>query len=209
MSAYIPALAAIAVAVFTAIWGAIIYPRQKAVDRDNYAAQKDIDREEYAAQKKTDRGIELRNQRMKAYDRYLAAYGRNTNLYDATGDRPADDSPEVIASLDEYWLAYRSLFQIALDPVLLAVTDFHKIYWMHDTDLTGDAYFQKFKSLYAAMIIEMRKDAFEETELPKKIVEERIPFYYTKDTKAASAEHVSAEQEEPLRPRAPWWRRER
>jgi hypothetical protein len=64
MSAYIPALGAIAVAVFTAIWGAIIYPRQKAVDRQNYADQKAIDRDEYAAQKKTDREIELRNRRM-------------------------------------------------------------------------------------------------------------------------------------------------
>jgi len=201
MSAFIPALGAIAVAVFTAVWGIIIYPRQKAVDRENYAAQKAIDREEYAAQKKTDRGIELRNQRMKEYDRYLAAFSRNTTLYDH-GHSPADDSPEVIASVDEYWLAYRSLFQIATDPVLLAVTEFHKFQWMQDTDLTGDPYYQEFKRLYAAMIIEMRKDAFEETKLHKEIVEERIPFYY--DPEAASPE-----QEEPSRSRAPLQRRQR
>jgi|SRR5215210_2913686 len=201
MSAYVPALAAIAVAVFTAVWGAIIYPRQKVIDRQNYVAQKAIDRDEYAAQKKTDREIELKNQRMKEYNRYLTAYGQNTTLYDY-GHNPVPDSPEVVASVNEYWLAYRSLFQIASDPVLLAVTEFHKIYWMDDHDLTGDAYFQRFKSLYAAMIIEMRNDAFEETKLHKGIVEDRIPFYY-------HPEAARDEQEEPPPPRVPWRRRQR
>src|SRR5687768_1879909 len=100
MSAYIPALAAIAVAVFTAVWGFLIYPRQKDVDRKNYAAQKAIDREEYAAEKNTDRKIELRNRRMMAYERYLTAYRANTSLLDFGRNFPGD-SPERITAATE------------------------------------------------------------------------------------------------------------
>jgi hypothetical protein len=179
MSVYIPALGAIAVAVFTAIWGAIIYPRQKAVDRQNYADQKAIDREEYAAQKKTDREIELRNRRMKEYESYLTAFRKDARLYDY-GRTPAEDSKEKIETVNEYWLAYGTLFQLAPDPVLLAVADFHKFAWLREPPgVTGDAYDQRFKTLYAAMIIEMRRDAFEETELPQELVEELLPFNFS------------------------------
>lgn len=70
------------------------------------------------------------------------------------------------------------MFQIASDPVLLAATDFHKFAWIQDTDLSGSAYRERFKDLYATMILAMRKDAFEATELPKELIEERLPWYF-------------------------------
>jgi hypothetical protein len=204
MSVYIPALGAIAVAVFTAIWGAIIYPRQKAVDRQNYADQKAIDREEYAAQKKTDREIELRNRRMKEYEGYLTAFRKDARLYDY-GRTPAEDSKEKIETVNEYWLAYGTLFQLAPDPVLLAVAEFHKFAWLREPYVESDeAYDRRFKTLYAAMIIEMRKDAFEETRLPQELVEELLPFYFSQ-----ASEPASDEGEESPRSRASWRRRER
>jgi hypothetical protein len=122
-----------------------------------------------------DRMIELQNRRRDAYQRYLAAFNGYSSLFDLYPP-PAESSKERIEAVKEYWLAYGSLFQIASDPVLLAASDFHKVAWVNDTDLTGEAYDQEFKTLYATMIIEMRKDAFERTELSQKLVEERIPF---------------------------------
>ncbi len=89
---------------------------------------------------------------------------------------PAGNSKERSEAVKEYWLAYGSLFQIASDPILLAASDFHKVAWIQDTNLIGEAYNQEFKNLCAKMIIEMRKDAFERPQLRKELVEERIPF---------------------------------
>jgi hypothetical protein len=122
-----------------------------------------------------DRAIELQNRRREAYQRYLAAYNGYSSLYDLHPP-PAENSKERIEAVKEYWLAYGSLFQIASDPVLLAASDFHKLAWVYDTDLTGKGFEQEFKTLYASMIIEMRKDAFERTLLRKELVEARIPF---------------------------------
>src|SRR5215211_1733407 len=120
----------------------------------------------YVYQKHTDRKVELRNRRMQEYEHYLTAYRKFISLYDFD-PVPADNSEDVIKAINEYWLAYSNLFHVASDSVLLAVADFHKLGWMGDTDLTGEAYDQEFKDLYATMIIEMRKDAFEKTELQK------------------------------------------
>jgi hypothetical protein len=191
MSAFIPTLGAIAVAVFTAIFGLITYRQQKRVDRENYTAQKE-----------TDRKIELRNRRMQEYERYLTAYRGYTSLYDFDPP-PAQNDKDRIKAINDYWLAYSNLFQIASDSVLVAVTDFHKFEWMQDTDLTGEDNYQEFKRLYATMIIEMRKDAFEETELQKELVKERLPFNFSQ-----ASETATAEQEDSPRRRAPWRRRE-
>jgi hypothetical protein len=162
-------------AIFTAFWGIISYRQQKTVDRKEYAAQKEIDRK-----------IELRNRMMREYERYLTAYRANTSLVDF-GRNFAVDSPERITAETEYWLAYSSLFQLASASVLLAVTEFHTLAFLHKTTLKGEAVDQEFKRLYAEMIIKMRKDAFEETELDKEdkeleelkleeLVKQRIPI---------------------------------
>jgi hypothetical protein len=138
----------------------------------------------YVYQKRTDRKVELRSRRMKEYERYLTAYRGYTSLYDFDPP-PAENDEDRINAINEYWLAYSNLFHVASDSVLLAVADFHKLGWMGDTDLTGEAYDQEFKDLYATMIIEMRKDAFEKTELQKEKVEERLPFNFSEASKAA------------------------
>jgi hypothetical protein len=143
----------------------------------------------YLYQKRTERKVELRNRRMKEYERYLTAYRGYTSLYDFNPP-PADNSEDRIKAINEYWLAYSNLFYIASDSVLLAVTNFHKLAWMGDTGLTGEAYDQEFKHLYATMIIEMRTDAFEKTELRKEKVEQRLPFNFSPASKPANGEQA-------------------
>jgi hypothetical protein len=87
----------------------------------------------YVNQKRPERKVELRNRRVKEYDRYLTAYRGYTSLYDF-GSTPAQDSPEKIKAVNEYWLAYSNLFNIASDRVLLAASEFHKLAWMDVTE---------------------------------------------------------------------------
>ena len=178
MSVYIPILVAVFSAIATAIFGLWSYRQQKAIDRQNYIDQKD-----------TDRKIDLIHRRINEYERYLTAYRAKTLLLDFNRER-AQQHPELAQELDpellnpewikvetEYWHAYSSLFQIASDLVLLSVAEFHKFSWIGETDLpAGEAWTQEFNRLYATMIIEMRSDAFEETKLPKELVEEHLPF---------------------------------
>jgi len=164
----------------------------------SYRAQKRMDLKNYADQKETDRQIDLRNLRMKAYERYLKAFRGETSLYDF-GRMPAMDSPVKIKAVNEYWLAYSNLFQIASDPVLLAVTDFHKLAWMwDDTDLKkGEDFEQGFRRLYAEMIIRMRQDAFEGTKLEPDLVKKRLPFAFPKKQ---PVEDLEASRPTPLSP---------
>jgi len=98
------------------------------------------------------------------------------SLWTVEVDKDNSDKAEDEKRRKEYWEAYSSLFQVASDSVLLAVTEFHKFAWMNDPPLTGEAWDEKFKELYATMIFEMRTDAFEKSQLPKELVEERLPF---------------------------------
>jgi hypothetical protein len=70
------------------------------------------------------------------------------------------------------------LFPLASDAVLLAATTFHKFAWTGDTDLTGEAYDQEFKRMYATLIVEIREEVYEATQLPTDIVEDRLPFNF-------------------------------
>jgi hypothetical protein len=167
LSTLIPILVAVIPTVATALFGLWSYRHQKQVDRENYVAQKE-----------TDRKIELRNLRMKGYQEYLTAFRANAALYDFP-PFPENDDPARIETVQKYWLAYSNLFQIASDPVLLAVTTFHNFAWMEDTNLNPEDRKNEFKSLYATMIFEMRKDAFEETKLQKERVEQRLPFNFS------------------------------
>ena len=166
MSDYIPTLVTIAVALFTAIFGIYSYSKQKAVDRENYVAQKE-----------TDRKIELRNRRMQEYERYLTAYRKYSSLYDFDPP-PAENSEDRKKAVNEYWLAYSNLFHIASDSVLLAVSEFHNWAWIEDPDITNETV-EKFKALYAEMIIEMRKDVSERTKLSRDVVQDRLPFNFS------------------------------
>jgi hypothetical protein len=146
----------------------------------------------YLYQKRTDMKVELRNRRVKEYDRYLTAYRGYTSLYDL-GPPPADDSEDRVKAVNEYWLAYSSLFNIASDRVLLAVTEFHQLAWMESTDRdladeeTEKAFNEEFKALYTTMILKMRHDVSEKTELKRETVEERLPFNFSKASEPAKS----------------------
>src|SRR5215204_4478824 len=102
----------------------------------------------------TDRKVELRNRKMKEYERYPTAFRQYGSLYDFD-PRPASDSEEVTKAVNEYWLAYSNLFHIASDSVLLAVADFHKFRWLQEgtADLSDADYDNEFKNRYAIMLI--------------------------------------------------------
>jgi hypothetical protein len=89
-----------------------------------------------------------------------------------------EGSREQKVAEKKYWRTYSSLFQVASDEVLLAVTDFHEFAWLQKTSLRGEAWYQEFRRLYADMIIKMRKDAFEKTTLDRQVVEQRLPFSF-------------------------------
>jgi hypothetical protein len=151
----------------------------------------------YVYQKQTERKIELRNRRVKEYDRYLTAYRGYTSLYDF-GHPPAEDSEDRVKAVKEYWLAYSTLFNIASDRVLLAASEFHKLAWMDATDKnladkeTEKAFNEEFKDLYTTMILKMRHDISEKTELKMETVEERLPFNFSKASEPARCEREQA-----------------
>jgi hypothetical protein len=151
----------------------------------------------YVYQKRTERKVELRNRRVKEYDRYLTAYRGYTSLYDFSPP-PAEDSPEKIKVVNEYWLAYSNLFNIASDRVLLAASAFHKLAWMDVTEKnladeeTEKAFNEEFKDLYTTMIMKMRHDFSEKTELDEDTIAERLPFNFSKASEPAKCERKQA-----------------
>jgi intergrase/recombinase len=149
MTELVPTLGAVMLAAVTAIFGILSYRNQK----------------------ETDRQIELRNRRMKDYDAYLAAY-YHYRMWEGV-DKDKTDKAAL-----EYQDAYRNLFQVASDRVLIAATDFNEFAWRENTTLTGEDYRNRFKELYATLILEMRRDAFEKTKLPRDLVEERLPWAF-------------------------------
>jgi hypothetical protein len=153
----------------------------------------------YRAQKRTDRHVELRNLRIKAYEQYISAFRAWTTLsswYEGARRQPEDIDEQKQAASGSYWMAYGSLFQIASDTVLEAVIDFHEFAWLWRTDLQGDDWDEEFKNRYTTMIIEMRKDAFEKTQLGEDRVKEHLPFDFsegpTADRVAGTPEQSNA-----------------
>jgi hypothetical protein len=161
--ALIGALGIIGAAVVTAMMATRSYRVQKRMDRENYAAQKVIDR-----------NAELLSRRGKEYERYLSAYRGYVSLYDFDPP-PADNSEQRIAAVNEYWLAYSTLFHIASDSMLLAATRFHRLAWLGEPELIGEAYDEQFKELYATLLIEIRKEAYPGTEMHKDLLA-NLPF---------------------------------
>jgi hypothetical protein len=156
-SVLIPVLGTFVVAIVTAAFGL-----------RNYRQQREIDRK-----------VELRNRRAKEYERYLTAYA-DVRRWDGV-----DDDKHEAANL-KYYRAYHNLFQVASDPVLKAATEFHNsVAWGGEPHEAGEEYGKRFKKLYGRMILAMRKDAFEATEIPEAVIVERLPWYFEESTKGA------------------------
>ena len=134
-------------------------------------------------EKRNDRRIELQKLRREAYESYLTAYNQHASLYDFDPP-PSEGDPRVIDAKNEYWRAYRGLFHVAPDEVLIAASDFHRFAWMGDypdsyseSDRWHEVYVKQFRELYARMLGEMRRDAFGQTYLPLEMIEDRLPFF--------------------------------
>jgi len=128
-------------------------------------------------ERRLDREVEARNRRREAYERYLSAFQNSSSLFDSE-PFPAPDSEEVVKTVNEYWRAYRGLFHIATDAVLLAASNFHRLAWLHDPDLRAGPFEEEFRERFAAVLIEMRRDVFEQTQLPKTTIENLLPYNY-------------------------------
>ena len=181
MSVYIPTIGTILVAVVTAIFGIFSYKQQKREDSKNYVEQKRIDRE-----------VDLRKQRIEDYERYITAYQKDTSLYDFD-PRPTETSEAKLQARSEYWVAYSNLFQIASDPVLRAASDFHKFWWEYDS--TDEEQNEEIASLYAKMIMAMREDVSEKTNMTLEDIEGRVPFVFT-PSQSINGEAARGEQTE-------------
>jgi len=151
VSVLIPILVAVVPTIGTAIFGLWSYGQQRRVDRE----------------------VDLRNQRRKDYERYITAYQKDTSLYDYD-PRPTETSEAKISARSEYWIAYSNLFQIASDPVVRATSNFHNFWWEYDP--SNQEQFNEFSALYAKMIVAMRVDVSERTELSLEEMRERVPF---------------------------------
>jgi hypothetical protein len=152
------------------------YRDQKEADRDYYKVQKETDRDYYKDQKETDRQDANTKARAKIYKKYLTAYA-SVMAWPEDGD-PADYAKRY----EQYYDAYHDLFQVAEDDVFEATTAFHQIAWREGIVSVPaeeeESYKEKWKKAYAQMLIAMRADAFEKTDLPVEEIAQRLPWYW-------------------------------
>lgn len=149
MSALIPIMGTILVAVVTAAFGIL----------------------SYRTQKETDRQVDLRKQQRTAYENFLESYYDWTFTESGTDeDRKADD---------KYRHAYFKLFPLASDRFLRAAMDFHTYAREEPyPDFAKKADREKFEELWSNLILEMRKDAEVESRVSKSEIEAHIPWYW-------------------------------
>jgi hypothetical protein len=157
----------------------------------------------YRAQKKEDHKAALKTKRQGAYEQYIAAFGNanhwktnvddwkkriavlNREMKDADNDnydqrveyynyaidklRDAEDQHK--ASQAEYHAAHDNLLPAGSDRVIVAVNSFHTYYTDEPKRVPIEL-----KIRYARMIIAMREDSFERTDLTVKGVAQNIPW---------------------------------
>jgi hypothetical protein len=149
MSALVPVMGTILVAVVTAIFGIL----------------------SYRTQKDTDRQVELRKQQRVAYENYLQSY------YDWTFTKEGTDEDKQAD--DKYRQAYFKLFPLASDSFLRAAMAFHTYAREEPyPDFAGEADREKFEELWSNLVLELRKDAEVESRVTKSEIEEHIPWYW-------------------------------
>ncbi len=118
----------------------------------------------YREQKKQDREEELIKRRQLEYERYLTAFS-NAGRW-----KGVDDEKHAEAEA-EYHEAHSNLLLVGSDDAITAANKFHR-YYVHAERVDP----REVKMRYAAMIVAMRKDGFEETELSVREVAMNIPW---------------------------------
>jgi hypothetical protein len=141
----------------------------------------------YQQQKKFDRDTELRKERGTAYNNYLNAYTEAQRWRGVVGKEE-----KFTEALQAYSQAYNALFPIAKSEVLITITEFHQHTWLEgDNSFKEVAWLEpslsqknwkewvaKWKRLYASMILEIRRDAFDASGLSVASLGERLPWYF-------------------------------
>jgi len=149
VSALIPVMGTILVAVVTAAFGIL----------------------SYRTQKETDRRVELRKQQRTAYENFLQSY------YDWTFTKEGTDEDEKADN--KYRQAYFKLFPLASDSFLRAAMAFHTYARDEPyPDFAKGADREKFEELWSNLILELRKDAEVESRVSKSEIEDHIPWYW-------------------------------
>jgi hypothetical protein len=141
----------------------------------------------YQQQKKFDRDTELRKERGTAYNNYLNAYTEAQRWRGVVGKEE-----KFTEALQAYSRAYNALFPIAKSEVLITITEFHEHTWLEgDNSFKEVAWLEPslsqknwkewvatWKRLYASMILEIRRDAFDASGLSVASLGERLPWYF-------------------------------
>jgi hypothetical protein len=116
----------------------------------------------YREQKDADREYDLIKRRQQEYERYLTAFGR--------AGRWKGNNPQKHEEAEaEYHEAHDNLLLIGSDGVIIAANAFHSQYVSRDP-----REWRETKRRYADLVIAMRKDGFEETELTNEEISENI-----------------------------------
>jgi hypothetical protein len=138
-------------------------------------------RRSYVKQKESDREEDLRMKRAGEYEGYIKAF-REVVYHAERLHQPGRDDEKTEWFLGEararYDEAYNYLTVIASDRVFLRATDLHERLSQHydgesiDTDkMRAD---EEIKNLYTELIVAMREDCFEATELSKEQINPRL-----------------------------------
>ena len=149
MEPYLP-LVGYLVALITGIAVALIAANQAV---KGYREQKILDRQE-----------DLIRRRQQEYERYLGAFTQ-------AGRWKGVDPIKHAEAEGEYHRAHDNLLLVASDDVVTAANVFHRYYVY-----TSSPDPKETKLRYAAMVVAMRKDGFEETTLSVKEVAMNIPW---------------------------------
>ena len=118
----------------------------------------------YGEQKKQDREEELIRRRQSEYERYLTAFGR-------AGRSKGIDLNRHAEAQEEYHEAHANLLLVGSERVIEAANAFHR-YYVHADPVDP----KEMKLLYAKMVVEMRREVFEETKLSAVEVAKNIPW---------------------------------
>jgi hypothetical protein len=131
---------------------------------ESYREQKQIDGENYRQQREIDRREELAKRQRAEYERYFELFWLLQNL--------APGSEDHKAAHVQYNSARDNLSFYASDDGLNKVNEFHKYIVEHPT--SEDKNLDTIKTLYAAMIIALRRDCIGETHLTIEELESQL-----------------------------------
>jgi hypothetical protein len=130
----------------------------------------------YRSQKNADREAERVQSKAETYRRFLKSYHEyiEFDVYKTRGD-PKFDEAKYEKAEDEYLAAFSDMCFTAPSKVLEKVYEFHSVAFVPSGAIEQ---VEKRKRAYAAMLVEMRSDAFLTTDLNAGQMAELLPWTF-------------------------------